>query len=81
MIKKIMLVFVTALLLGGCTLSDVLRPNQAAKDEATASTLPSPTPDQSLEAMPATSDSSDTASLEADINNTTILEEDFTDLN
>ncbi len=79
MIKKIMLVFVTALLLGGCTLSDVLRPNQAAKDEATASTLPSP--DQSLEAMPATSDSSDTASLEADINNTTILEEDFTDLN
>lgn len=81
MLKKMILVTLSALLLGGCTLGDVFRGDRAAKDEAIAPQTPSETPDPALTTMPATSESTDTDSLELDINSTTIIEEDFTDLN
>jgi PBP1b-binding outer membrane lipoprotein LpoB len=86
MIKKITILIVSALLLGGCTLSDIFKPNQAVSDQkselsATQTPLPVSSVDPNLEAMPSTSTSTDTASLEIDIESTKILEEDFSDLN
>lgn len=84
MLKKLALITLSATILGGCTLGDVLKTNKAAVDEKSAapvsSLAPSATPDQSLESMPATSKETDAASLEADINSTTILDEDFSDI-
>jgi PBP1b-binding outer membrane lipoprotein LpoB len=86
MFKKIAIIGISALLLGGCTLTDIFKTNNAAKDSKSSSVAPgspSPTssPDASLEAMPSTSTSSDVSSLETDISNTIILDEDFSDLN
>lgn len=81
MFKKMILVTLFALLLGGCTLGDVFRDDRAAKDEKIVSQTPSETPDPALTSMPATSESTDPDSLELDINRTTIIEEDFSDLN
>lgn len=83
--KKIAFILLSSLLLGGCTLTDSFRTGGAAKDvkpeqkTVTASQTPSPA-DPELSSMPTTSSSSDVTSLETDINNTTILEEDFSDL-
>ncbi len=82
MLKKIVTITLSAALLGGCTLGDLLKPGDAAKDaRSDVVASPSPTPDTSLDAMPTTSSGSDDASLETDINSTTILDEDFSDLN
>jgi PBP1b-binding outer membrane lipoprotein LpoB len=81
MLKKLAVITISAVLLSGCTLGDFLQPGDAAKDtrpDIVAS--PSPSPDSNLESMPATSSSTDDTSLETDINSTTILDEDFSDL-
>lgn len=81
MYKKLAIITVSSFLLGGCTLGDFLKPGDAANDAKPDSTMsPAPTPDKSLESMPSTSTSDDASSLELDINNTTILDEDFSDL-
>ena len=82
MFKKIAIITLSAVLLGGCTLTDFLKPGDAAKDAKSDSVMtPSPTPDAVIESMPSTSTSDDTSSLETDINSTAILDEDFSDLN
>lgn len=84
--KKIAFVLLSSILLGGCTLTDSFKTGNAAKDAkpeqsaVSASLAPTTTADPELSAMPSTSGSSDVGSLEADINSTTILEEDFSDL-
>jgi hypothetical protein len=84
MLKKLAIISVSALLLGGCTLGDVFKTGDAARDEksmAVATSTPAPAkPDQELEVIPSVSTSTDTSSLEADINNTKVLEEDFSDI-
>lgn len=81
MIKKIIIISLSTVLLGGCTLSDVFNTDNAAKDTKSESAMtPSPTPDTFIESMPATSTSDDLTSLETDISTTTILDEDFSDL-
>ena len=69
MIKKITILAISALLLGGCTLLGS-KPNETGQgmDE---SLIDSTTP---------TSESTEIDSLKADINNTVIFEEDFSDL-
>jgi hypothetical protein len=84
MFKKMLILGLSTVILGGCTMTNMFNSNNAAQDskmEATESPAPSATPDADLEAMPSTSSSSDDKSLETDINNTTILNEDFSDLN
>lgn len=86
MYKKIAILGISALLLGGCTLRDVFKTGTAVKDEKTLSTtvsspVPVATPDSSLEAMPSTTTSTDVDSLEKDINNTKILDEDLSGMN
>ncbi len=81
MFKKLAIITLSSVLLGGCTLTDFLKPGDAAKDAKSESIMtPSPTPDTVIESMSSTSTSDDTASLETDINSTTILDEDFSDL-
>jgi PBP1b-binding outer membrane lipoprotein LpoB len=82
MLKKLAIIAFSAVLLGGCTLLDnVLKPGDAAKDAKSDTVAPpSPTPDSSLESMPSTSASDDVTSLETDIGATTILDENFSDL-
>jgi len=85
MIKKLTGIALASLLLGGCTLTDIFKPNEAVKDsqpEVVATSTPAPvaSSDPSLDAIPKTSTSSDEKSLETDINNTVILDEDFSDL-
>lgn len=83
MFKKLTLISLSALLLGGCTLLDVFKPSDAAKDinkEVVASSTPAP-PDPNLEAIPSPKAENDVTSLETDINSTVILDEDFSDLN
>jgi hypothetical protein len=84
MINKLAIITISALLLGGCTLGDVFKTGDAAKDEksmAVATSTPAPVrQDQELEVIPSVSTGSDTSSLEADINNTKVLEEDFSDI-
>lgn len=86
MYGKIAIVGVSALLLGGCTLTDVFKTNTAVNDVASpmpvATTTPAPSPseDPQLKAMPSTTSASDDKSLETDINNTTILKEDFSNV-
>ena len=95
MLKKIALITLASLALGGCTLTNFLSTNKAATDASNTpptatmtpvpmqpgSVSPSPTADPALEAMPSTSTSNDTQSLEQDIGNTKILNEDFSNLN
>lgn len=85
MIKKIAILAFSSILLGGCTLLDVFKPSDAAKDtkkEVVATSTPAPaSPDPNLEAMPSPKAANDVSSLETDINSTVILDEDFSDLN
>lgn len=82
--NKLILVLVAALVLGGCTLGAGMT-KQSAQDSS-APMSPSPTvqasmlPDAELEAMTKTSTETDVASIEKDLNETSILEEDFSDL-
>lgn len=80
MYKKLLLVILAAIFLGGCTLLSSLTGNQAASDQQTGS-LASSAPDAALDAMPSPGTGTDEKSLEVDINSTTILDEDFSDLN
>lgn len=84
MIKKIAILVVTTLLLGGCTLPNIFKTEEAAKDEkkmmATDSPVPTMSPDTRLDSIPSPTSANDMDSLEVDINNTIILEEDFSDL-
>lgn len=84
MINKLAIITLSALLLGGCTLNNIFKSSDAAKDEkstAVATSTPAPpVPDQELEVIPSVTTGSDTSSLEADINNTKVLEEDFSDI-
>lgn len=85
MLKKLAIISASALLLGGCTLGNVFKTENAAKDEkpmAVATSTPVPVkPDQELEVIPSVSTSNDVSSLESDIDNTKVLEEDFSDIN
>ncbi len=91
MIKKLAVITLSALVLGGCTLTDNLKQDDAAKDmvkedvsvtsSPSTSMMPQATADPSLDSLPKTSSSTDVDSLEADINNTKVLDEDFSDLN
>lgn len=84
MLNKLAIITISALLLGGCTLGDIFKTGDAAKDEksmAVATSTPVPAKsDQELEVIPSVSTSTDMSSLEADINNTKVLEEDFSDI-
>ncbi|MBP9670543.1 hypothetical protein KBD75_04040 [Candidatus Woesebacteria bacterium] len=88
MLKKIAVVALASLALGGCSLKDMLKTNSAVMDEkqesVVATSTPAPTymvPDKDLDSMKQNSSSTDVTSLETDINGTTILQEDFSDLN
>lgn len=88
MLKKIAVITLASLALGGCSLKDMLSQGNAVMDEnkqeSVATSTPAPTymePDEELESMKQNSSSNDITSLEADINSTTILQEDFSDLN
>ena len=88
MIKKIAFLGISAILLGGCTLTDAFKAGNAAQDEkpaviatSTPTPIPTSTPDAELQTIPSPGSGTDDKSLETDINNTIILEEDFSDLN
>jgi len=87
MFKKIAIITLASLALGGCSLKDVLKTNSAVTDEnkqVVATTTPAPTvmtSDKDLDIMKQNSSSTDPVSLETDINGTNILEENFSDLN
>lgn len=88
MLKKIAFVTLASLALGGCNLTDLLKSNTAVMDEkkesVVATSTPAPTilePDKDLDNMKPNSSSTDVTSLETDINGTTILQEDFSNLN
>lgn len=87
MFKKIAIITLASLALGGCSLKDMLKTNTAVMDEkkevvATSTPVPTAIPsDKDLDSMKQTSSSTDVTSLETDIKGTTILPEDFSDLN
>jgi hypothetical protein len=87
MLKKIALITLASLALGGCSLKDMLKTDTAVTDENQETVMmesPVPTymePDEDLDGMKQTSSSTEVTSLESDVNNTVILEEDFSDLN
>ena len=87
MFKKIAIITLASLALGGCSLKDMLKTNTAVMDEkkevvATSTPVPTTIPsDKDLDSMKQTSSSTDVTSLETDIKGTTILPEDFSDLN
>lgn len=80
---KLFLILVAALVLGGCTLGSTMF-KQSATDEASSTPVPTPVSsvvtDEELESIPSTKSDTDAASIEADLNATSILEEDFSDL-
>lgn len=89
MLKKIAIITLASLSLGGCTLQDMFKTNTAVTDSKTdvvATSTPVPTPpaneepDEELDNMKPTSSSTDATSLETDTNNTTILQEDFSNI-
>ena len=83
MIKKLAILGISAILLGGCTLTDAFKNGNAVQDEkpaVVATSTPVPTPDTQLQAIPSPAAGNDATSLETDINATTILDEDFSDL-
>lgn len=69
--KKLMLVVASAILLGGCNLSDVWQ-KEAATDEKSS--------EIQEEASPSVGTDSSIETLEADIEGTVIYDEDFSDL-
>ncbi len=82
MLPKIIIVLAAALLLGGCGLIP-LRQGGAASDqkpEQTMTASPAPSSDPAIETMPSPGSQNDATTLETDIESTTILEEDFSDL-
>lgn len=87
MLKKIALITLASVALGGCSLKDMLKTNNAVMDEneeVVATSTPAPTymeSDKDLESMKQTSSSTEVTSLESDTNSTVILQEDFSDLN
>lgn len=84
MLKKVMIVTLASLVLGGCSLDlKTLMGEGAVSDqqEAVATATPGPTADPELQAQPSPGTGTDEKTLETDVNNTTILEEDFSDLN
>lgn len=78
MYTKIAIVILCSLFLGGCTLTDYFQPTQSASDQQPAESTQ--LEDQALATMPQISTDDDLDSLEADLNSTVILEEDFSDL-
>lgn len=75
--SKLLIIFVSALILGGCSLKQYLPGmGNAAKDQQTggAKMTVSDSPAPSLQTQ------NDETSLETDLNNTVIVEEDFSDL-
>lgn len=79
---KISLIVLASLILGGCNLATQLG-NSAVSDQkpqAVITASPNPSVDADLVAIPPTGDDNDTTTLEDDINNTIILEEDYADL-
>lgn len=86
MFKKLAILGIAAVLLGGCTARDIFKTNNAAEDQKPGE-IASPTPiatsssDPGIQMMPSTSSSSEIDSLDTDINNTKILDEDLSDLN
>lgn len=82
--NKVLLILVAAVILGGCTLSAGM--NKQSSTDSVSIMSPEPTPqaslmpDTELEAIPDTKNSTDKESIEADLNATVILEEDFSDL-
>lgn len=86
--NKLFIVALSSLILGGCTLADQLTANhEAAMDQNSPAPTPavsvvaSPSPDPELMAEPSPGSGTDTTSIETDLNNTKILDEDFSDLN
>jgi PBP1b-binding outer membrane lipoprotein LpoB len=81
MYKKITLLALSAMFLGGCTLTDLLQSNQAATDQQSqAVATATPAPATEFATVPPLSPSTDVDSLEADLNNTVILDEDYSDI-
>ena len=84
MLKKLIIVSLSAVLLGGCTLLDSLKTGDAARDakpQVVETSTPTPSIDPELQTIPSPASGTDTTSLETDINSTTILDENFSDLN
>jgi hypothetical protein len=85
MFKKITMIALTSLILGGCSLNlKTLMGEGAVSDEqqeSLATTTPAPTTDPELSTVPSPGTGTDDASIETDIESTTILDEDFSDLN
>ena len=77
--KKLIFLIGSALILGGCTLSNLV-PTGGQSTSASPVATPTPTPDSALESQPAVGSGTDDNSLESDINSPQILDEDFSDL-
>lgn len=81
MLKKLTFIGLASVILGGCTLTDSLKSGSAVSTKSPdTQESKSVTIDKELEVMPSISTSTDTSSLETDIENTKILEEDFSNL-
>ena len=81
--KLILLIIAAAVLLSGYSLGSKMMGNTTTDTSSptpTASPVSSTLPDSGLDSMPSTTTSSDTSSIESDLNATVILEEDFSDL-
>jgi len=78
--NKFILILTTAILLGGCTLGSKMSKKSEINATPTASPTSSALPDSDLDSIPPTSSSSDSSSIESDLNATVILEEDFSNL-
>ncbi len=78
--NKFILILTTAILLGGCTLGSQMTKKSEINTTLNSSPTSSVLPDSDLDSIPATTTSSDTSSIESDLNATVILEEDFSDL-
>ena len=89
MFKKIAVISLASLVLGGCSLASLTKTDTAVSDQkpgdammATSTPAPvvSPSPDPELQAIPSNGTGNDDKTLETDINNTTILDENFSDI-
>jgi hypothetical protein len=81
MLKKLAIIGLTSMVLGGCTLTDSLKSGSAVSTKSLETQESKPVvDDKELEIIPSTSKSTDSSSLETDIENTKILEEDFSNL-
>ena len=81
--KLILLIIAAAVLLSGYSLGSKMMGNSAT-DTSSPTPISSPVgstiPDSELDSIPSTTTSSDSGSIESDLNATVILEEDFSDL-